>query len=81
MADPDHVPVEELEKVSGVHKVVVSGNQITVISAAGSGNLDRILTLVKERAAVVGIQADKPNLEDVFLTLTGKQLRDTEEQP
>ncbi|MFC4596849.1 ABC transporter ATP-binding protein [Cohnella hongkongensis] len=78
VADPAGIPVEELEKIAGVHKVVVGGSQVTVVSAAGSGNLDRILTLVKEHAAVLSIQADKPNLEDVFLTLTGKQLRDTE---
>lgn len=74
--EPDHVPIEELEKVAGVKKVEVSGRQITIISAAGSGNLDRILSLVKEHTGVLGIQADKPNLENVFLTLTGKQLRD-----
>lgn len=79
VADPGNVPLKELEHVSGVRKVAANGSQITVISAAGAGNLDRILSLIKERTAVLGIQADKPNLEDVFLTLTGKQLRDTEE--
>lgn len=71
--------VSSLEKIVGVKKVIVSGNRITVISNAGSGNLDRIISLVKEHAGVLGIQADKPNLEDVFLTLTGKQLRDGED--
>ncbi|WP_026906698.1 ABC transporter ATP-binding protein [Paucisalibacillus globulus] len=79
VTDSDKVPVNELENIAGVKKVVVSGNQITIISAFDSGNLDRIITLVKEHAGVLGIQADKPNLEDVFLTLTGKELRDKEE--
>ncbi|WP_379135939.1 ABC transporter ATP-binding protein [Paenibacillus sp. sgz500958] len=78
VADPDLVPLKSLEEVTGVKKVLLSGSQISVISAAGSGNLDRILTLVKERTGVLGIQSDKPNLEDVFLTLTGSQLRDKE---
>ncbi|WP_042144554.1 ABC transporter ATP-binding protein [Paucisalibacillus sp. EB02] len=80
VTDIERIPVEALEKISGVKKISVSGNQLTIISAFGSGNLDRILTLVKEHAGVLEIQADKPNLEDVFLTLTGKQLRDKEEE-
>lgn len=80
VTEPYLVPVNQLEAIAGVKQVAVAGNQISVISAAGSGNLDRILTIVKERTGVVGIQADKPNLEDVFFTLTGKQLRDRGER-
>ncbi|MBD2867133.1 ABC transporter ATP-binding protein [Paenibacillus arenilitoris] len=76
VSDPDIIPLDKLEKITGVRQVIASGSQITVISAAGTGNLDRILSVVKEYSSVLGIQADKPNLEDVFLTLTGKQLRD-----
>ncbi|WP_062049072.1 ABC transporter ATP-binding protein [Bacillus sp. JCM 19034] len=80
VTDASKVPLKSLEAVSGVKKVVVTGNQLTIISAVGSGNLDRIISLVKEHAGVIGIQADKPNLEAVFLTLTGKQLRDKGEE-
>lgn len=76
VSDPDQIPLGELEKITGVRQVLASGSQVTVISAAGTGNLDRVLSVVKEHSSVLGIQADKPNLEDVFLTLTGKQLRD-----
>lgn len=76
VTDSAGIPIDVLERIAGVKKVIVEGSRVTVISASGSGNLDRILTLVKEHAGVLGIQADKPNLEDVFLTLTGKQLRD-----
>lgn len=78
VADPTGIPPGKLESITGVREVFVSGSQITVISAAGSGNLDRILSVVKEYSGILGVQADKPNLEDVFLTLTGKQLRDRE---
>ena len=74
------VNTARLEQIAGIKQVMVDGNTITVISAAGAGNLDRIITIIKEQTGLVGIQADKPNLEDVFLTLTGKQLRDKEEQ-
>ncbi len=80
VTDANSVPVNKLEDIAGVKKVVVFGSQITIISEVGSGNLDRIISLVKEHAGVLGIQADKPNLEDVFLTLTGKQLRDKGEE-
>lgn len=78
VTDPDKIPVASLENIAGVKKVIATGNSVTIISAAGSGNLDRILSLVKEHAGVMGIQADRPNLEDVFFTLTGKRLRDKE---
>ncbi len=80
VTDPDRVPINNMKNVAGVQKVIVSGSQITIISTFGSGNLDRIISLVKEHAGVLGIHADKPNLEDVFLTLTGKQLRDKGEE-
>lgn len=80
VTDSDRVPVSSLEKIAGVRKVISSGNDITVISDAGSGNLDRILSVVREHTAVLGIQTDRPNLEDVFFTLTGKQLRDKGDQ-
>ncbi|WP_164215988.1 ABC transporter ATP-binding protein [Virgibacillus sp. YIM 98842] len=76
VTDAGQIPLNKLESVTGVKQVNVDGNQIMIISEANSGNLDRILSLIKAHAGVLGIQADKPNLEDVFLTLTGKQLRD-----
>lgn len=78
--DPISIPIDRLEKLEGVKHVQVNGASIQLISNVGSGNLDRALTIVKETSGVVGIQADKPNMEDVFLTLTGKQLRDGEEE-
>lgn len=76
VTDPGKIPVNDLKDIAGVKNVMVSGSQITIISAFNAGNLDRIISVVKEHAGVLGIQADKPDLEDVFLTLTGKQLRD-----
>lgn len=76
VTDPDSVPMERLENIEGVKKVNLKGSRLTVISEYDSGNLDRIITVVKENGGVLGIQSDKPDLEDVFLTLTGRQLRD-----
>lgn len=77
--DADDLPVDRLKDLQGVKHVHVEGSSIQIISNVGSGNLDRALSIIKETNGVVGIQVEKPNLEDVFLTLTGKQLRDGEE--
>jgi len=80
VTEPDLVSMTRIENIAGVKKVEAAGRKVTVISAAGSGNLDRIVSIVKEQAGLIGIHAEKPNLEDVFLTLTGKQLRDEGEE-
>lgn len=76
VTSPENVPVDRIKDIKGVKQVFVNGNRLTVISDYDSGNLDRVITIVKENGGVLGIQTDQPNLEDVFLTLTGKQLRD-----
>lgn len=78
VSDPTSLPTERLEGLEGVRQVHVDGSSVQIISNVGSGILDRALSIVKETSGVVGIQAEKPTLEDVFLTLTGKQLRDGE---
>lgn len=78
VTEPALVPITRLEQLDGVKQVVVNGSNITVISKVGAGNLDRVVSIIKEHGGLLGIQAEKPNLEDVFLTLTGKQLRDGE---
>ncbi|WYU50036.1 ABC transporter ATP-binding protein [Bacillus sp. FSL K6-0047] len=78
VTEPALVPISRLEQLDGVKQVVVDGSNITVISKAGAGNLDRVVSIIKEHGGLLGIHAEKPNLEDVFLTLTGKQLRDGE---
>lgn len=70
--------IDNIKQLDGVKHVVLNGAQIQIISRAGAGNLDRILSLAKSAGGVLSIHAEKPTLEDVFLTLTGKQLRDTE---
>ncbi|GAA0372759.1 ABC transporter ATP-binding protein [Bacillus horti] len=68
--------VARLEKLDGVKQVVRDGARLQIISQVGAGNLDRALSIAKDFGGVQSITAEKPTLEDVFLTLTGKQLRD-----
>ncbi|GAF66372.1 ABC transporter ATP-binding protein [Bacillus sp. TS-2] len=76
----EQVPIQVIHDLAGVKSVTTDGNEMTIIATAGSGHFDRILSIIKEHSGILGIQADKPNLEDVFLTLTGKKLRDGGEQ-
>jgi len=75
---PSELLTNELKAIAGVKEVKVHGNEYTVASTVGSGNLNRILEIAGRNGGVSGFNADKPNLEDVFLTLTGKKLRDEE---
>jgi len=74
--EPTEVLLSKMRKVDGVKHVVQKGKQIQIISSVESGNLDRILNIAREAGGVVSINTEKPNLEDVFLTLTGKRIRD-----
>ncbi|MCL2589155.1 MAG: export ABC transporter ATP-binding protein, partial [Oscillospiraceae bacterium] len=56
--------------------VTVSGNAYVIASASGSGNMSRIMEIAQRHGGVTSVTEDKPNLENVFLTLTGKKLRD-----
>lgn len=71
--------LQKLRQLEGVKSVSHDGNKLIIVSTAGSGNLDRALTIARNAGGVLSITAEKPNLEDVFLTLTGKQLRDSKE--
>ncbi|MCL2391127.1 MAG: ABC transporter ATP-binding protein [Oscillospiraceae bacterium] len=73
---PSDTLTEELKAISGVKHVVVSDNQYTIVSGADSGNVNRIMEIAQRNGGVTSFSEDKPNLEDVFLTLTGKCLRD-----
>ena len=66
----------ELKAISGVKDVVVTGNDYLIISTVESGNVNRIMEIAHRHGGVTSFTEDKPNLENVFLTLTGKNLRD-----
>jgi len=79
VANPSESLMESFRSIQGVKSVIQKDSVYTILSSSGSGNLNRILTLAQKSGAVLNISADKPTLEDVFLTLTGRKLRDKEE--
>lgn len=63
---------QKYESIRGVKEVEQIGNIFKITSLVGSNNINEITTV----SAISSINIEKPNLEDVFLTLTGKNLRD-----
>jgi ABC-2 type transport system ATP-binding protein len=76
VTNPNDSLTESFEAIQGVKKVMRTGQDYIILSGAGSGNLNRVLVVAQQQGGVINISADKPTLEDVFLTLTGKKLRD-----
>ncbi len=69
--------VEAARKVAAVEEGSVSGDGIELLVRDASDVLAEILQMVAAAGATVGsVDVDEPNLEAVFLHLTGKALRD-----
>ncbi|TDQ40890.1 ABC transporter ATP-binding protein [Aureibacillus halotolerans] len=79
VGDPTEELLDQLKQLNDVKHVSLEGHVIHLISQAGSGHLDRVLSLAKNAGGVRSVSSDKPTLEDVFLTLTGRHLRDEKE--
>ena len=69
--------IEKIKGIDGVKECNIEGNELFIISKKGSGNLGKIIdAIVGSGSEVVSVNMEKPTLESVFLTLTGKKLRD-----
>ncbi len=66
-----------LQAINGVEAVQIEENVIKIHSDAGVNNLNKIIEqLIKNGAEIRSLEEQEPNLETVFLTLTGRNLRD-----
>ncbi|MCY7789564.1 ATP-binding cassette domain-containing protein [Bacillus haynesii] len=73
----ENFDIGELKTISGVEAAVLEDNTIKINSDAGVNNLNQIIEkLMKKGAEIRSLEEKAPNLETVFLTLTGRQLRD-----
>ncbi|WP_152655550.1 ABC transporter ATP-binding protein [Oceanobacillus sp. CFH 90083] len=77
--EPTSELLVELENLNGVKQVTQDSKNIQVVSSGGAENVDNVLEIIKKAGGVRSVSAKKLTLEDVFLTLTGKTLRDGEE--
>ncbi len=69
--------VDNIKQLQGVKDSYVNGSELTVISKKRSKSLGRIIDCVAETGSeILSLNVEKPTLEGVFLTLTGRTLRD-----
>lgn len=69
--------VEGIKKIESISECVVNGNRLDVVGRKGENNVNRIIQVISESEAdILSLNVEKPSLEAVFLTLTGRSLRD-----
>lgn len=74
-ADPELTAT--LKQIAGIKAVSVHDNVITISSDLAVDNLGTILKLLIDSGSEIkAVEEQAPNLETVFLTLTGRNLRD-----
>ncbi|MGH4140654.1 ABC transporter ATP-binding protein [Clostridium sp.] len=75
--DVDVVNIEELKAIAGVVEIEVVEEKIKIQSKKDITNLDKIiLFFTSNNVAIKSMESKNPDLESVFLTLTGRKLRD-----
>lgn len=78
LIEPDIEVSTELLKLPGMKSVNQEGREVSLALQVGSVNFEQIIEICKKFGGIQSINTEQPTLEDVFLTLTGKQLRDEE---
>jgi ABC-2 type transport system ATP-binding protein len=75
--DVDKVNIEELKAIVGIVKIEVVDDKIKIESKRDVTNLDKIILFFTTNSiSIKNIESKNPDLESVFLTLTGRKLRD-----
>lgn len=69
--------VLNLKKLKGVHEVLKEDRKLILVTENNGFNLeDAVKVLISKGIKFTSININEPTLEEVFLTLTGKKLRD-----
>ena len=69
--------VDRIKNMDNIIDCSVEGNVITIISRKGTNNLNNIIqSIIDSGSQIISLTSEKPDLETVFLTLTGRTLRD-----
>ena len=77
VGDGKVIKEEELKKIKGVISVEVNENKVKIDSLKEINNLDKIiLYFTYNGIQIKNVESKVPDLETVFLTLTGRKLRD-----
>ncbi|UED74371.1 ABC transporter ATP-binding protein [Brevibacillus sp. DP1.3A] len=69
--------LEAIKAIPGVNAVLQEENTIKIVSKTEINSLNRIIQqFIKDQVEIRSVEEQAPNLETVFLTLTGRNLRD-----
>jgi len=75
--DIEKVEIECLKQINGVVDIMVTTKKVIIDSKKEVNNLEKIILYFTQNGfAISNIESKMPNLENVFLTLTGRKLRD-----
>lgn len=68
---------EKIKEIKHIEEVSYEGNRLIISFQKGENNFTHLLEWLKQEGITYdGIYSEKPSLNDVFLELTGKELRD-----
>ncbi len=69
--------IEEMKELPHVYEVNYADNKLKLAYSGGKHNLIRVLDMLKNHDISFGrVYSERPTLNDVFLEITGKELRD-----
>lgn len=68
--------VAQLRALAGVKDVVQDGSRLTITTQDNSNVVPQIINVISHQGEIHSIAVRKPNLDEVFLRLTGTALRD-----
>lgn len=73
----DHKYMDSIKELENVDEVTYNGNVLLITYKKGNNNLVKIMEYLKNEGIKYNkIYSERPTLNDVFLELTGKELRD-----
>ncbi|MCR4657101.1 MAG: ABC transporter ATP-binding protein [Lachnospiraceae bacterium] len=79
MEEPGEALLKAINNTENVYEVTYGEGKLKIALAGGKHNLLNILDVLKSQGTVFGqVYSERPTLNDVFLTITGKELRDKE---
>lgn len=78
LSEINYTLVDEIKNLAGVLECQIQDGKLTVLTRKDSSLLGQISLIIGGSGSQIhSVQVDKVTLESVFLTLTGKSLRDT----
>lgn len=77
VSDLDIKYIDELRKDKNIEEISYDNNVLFIVYDKGQNNLEHLMDYMKKnKIKYISIYSERPTLNDVFLELTGKELRD-----